>query len=268
MKRFVLALTALVLSACAAQQQREVNAAYVSAQQEKARALIACATRPDQVAECGLMVAAVYGGGGTDSVPVVRSDLDVVLNSSVAGAAINAGSAILQSNNAREVALAQTDAQVRMAESADARQVGIVQAATGSNATIAGAGFSAIGGVATAGIGALAQVADGANSANVANSQAWAGALAALPPTTQTIAGGNVTQSGRDTDQSTTGRNRTTGDGNEVERQVQCSALGGLGGNAAGTTSASSAGTTNPVSTAYNALSGGSGAPASNNCGG
>jgi hypothetical protein len=256
------ALCLALLSGCAAQQQREVNAAYISAQQEKAKALIACATRPTQVAECGLMVAAVYGAGGGDSVPVVRSDLDVVLNSSLLGTGVNAISQVKQSNNAKEVALAQTDASVRIAESGDARQVGIVQAATGSNTAIAGT----VGTVATAGIGALGSVAQSANSSNTANVAALADMTAALPPTTQITAGRDVIQA-RDVDQTQTGRDRVTGDGNETARQVDCVATGGNGGPATGSNAGSAAGTTSPTSTAYNALAAGAGAAGGNSCG-
>lgn len=259
-----IALCLALISGCAAQQQREVNAAYISAQQEKAKALIACATRPNQVAECGLMVAAVYGGGGNDVVPVVRSDLDVVMNSSVAGVGLNVLGNIRQSDNARDVALAQTDASVRIAESGDARQVETLRAATGSNAAIAGT----LGAVASVGLTQLGSAAQSANNTSASNVSALTGMVAALPATTQITAGRDVIQA-RDVDQSATGGDRVSGDGNRLRNSVDCVAMGGTGAPAGGGSVAATGGATSPISATYNPLiSGGDGASGANNCGG
>jgi hypothetical protein len=257
-----IALCLALLSGCAAQQQRAVNEGALSLAEAKSRAAIAC-SGSNQVATCMLGLAAIYGGNGGDVVPVVQSDLSAVLNSSLLGTVVSVAGQVKQSNNQTEVALAQTDASVRIAESGDARQVGIVQAATGSNTAIAGT----VGTVATAGLSAIGSVAQSANASNTANVAALADMTAALPPTTQIVAGRDVIQA-RDVDQSQTGRDRVTGDGNEVARQVDCVATGGNGGPATGTNAGSAAGTTSPTSTAYNALAAGAGAPGSNNCGG
>jgi len=245
-------LALLALSGCAANQQRAVNDAYASGQQAKAQAVAACA-QSSRVASCMLGVAVAFGGSGSDSVPVVQSDLATVLNSSVLGAIVNVGGQVAQSNNATKVAIAQTNASVRVAESGDARQVATMQAATNSNQVIASGGFDALGNAATS-----------ASTASAANVQALAGAIAALPPTTQITAGRDVIQA-RDVDQSATGRDR------DVTRNTNCNALGGSGAPAtAGNNSGSGgAGTGSPLTAAYNPLiTGGDGASGSNNCGG
>lgn len=257
-------ITLALLSGCAAQQQREVNAGALSLAEAKSRAAIACSDSA-QVATCMLGLAAIYGGGAGDVVPVVQSDLSSILNSSLLGTVVNVAGAVKQSNNQTQVALAQTEASVRIAESGDARQVQTLQAATGANAAIAGT----LGATASAGLNALGDAAQSASTAGAQNSQAWAGAVAALPPTTQTIAGGNVTQSGRDTDQSSTGRNRIAGNGNETERAVNCTATGGNGAPASSGSVANTGGATSPISSTFNPLiTGGPGAQAGNNCGG
>lgn len=165
----------------------------------------------------------------------------------------------------------QNDASVLIAGINANRELGIVQAATGSNAAIAGTGYNALGGVATAGFNALGESSAAASAANAQNSTSWAAAMAALPATTQIIAGGNITQAGRDSDQSTTGGDRVEGDGNRLRNTVECNAQGGNGapataGNNSGTTGS---GTSSPLTAAYNPLvSGGDGASAANNCGG
>lgn len=256
----ITALCLALLTGCAAQQQRAVNEGALSLAEAKSRAAIAC-SGSNQVATCMLGLAAIYGGNGGDVVPVVQSDLSAVLNSSLLGTVVSVAGQVKQSNNQTEVALAQTDASVRIAESGDARQVGIVQAATGSNTAIAGT----VGTVATAGLSALGSAAQSANASNTENVAALADMTAALPPTTQIIAGRDAFQA-RDVDQSTS-RDRVTGDGNETARQVDCVATGGNGGPATGTNAGSAAGTTSPTSTAYNALAAGAGAAGGNSCG-
>ena len=129
-------IAALALGGCAANQQRAVNDAYASGQQAKAQAVAACA-QSSRVASCMLGVAVAFGGSGSDSVPVVQSDLSAVLNSSLLGTVAGVVGQVKQSNNARDVAIAQTGASVAIAQSGDARQVATMQAATGANAAIA-----------------------------------------------------------------------------------------------------------------------------------
>jgi hypothetical protein len=258
-----MALCLALLAGCAAQQQRAVNEGALSLAEAKSRAAIAC-SGSNQVATCMLGLAAIYGGGGGDVVPVVQSDLSAVLNSSLLGTVVSVAGQVKQSNNQTQVALAQTDASVRIAESGDARQVGIVQAATGSNTAIAGT----VGTVATAGIGALGSVAQSANASNTANVAALADMTAALPPTTQITAGGSITQAGRDSDQSQTGRDRVTGNNNETARNTLCTATGGNATASLGSSSASTIGATSPINPAYNPVISLRPAPTRNNCGG
>ena len=164
----------------------------------------------------------------------------------------------------------QTDASVQMASIGANREVGIVQAATGSNAAIAGRGFDAVGNIAGAGFTALGNAATSANYAGSANSQAWAVAMANLPPTNQVTVRGNYNQAGRDItiDESTTGGDRVFGSGNRLRNAVTCVSQGGNGAPATGGNQAATGAATTPLSTAYNPLiTGGAGAPATNNCG-
>lgn len=162
----------------------------------------------------------------------------------------------------------QTQASVDIAGIGAAREVGIIQAATGSNERIATGGFSAVSNVAGAGFVALGNAATSASYASATNSQAWAVAIANLPPTTQLIAGGSITQSGRDTDQSTTGGDRVDGDGNRLRNAVDCTALAGNGAPATAGNNSGTGGATSPLSAGYNPfVTGGNGAPATNNCG-
>jgi hypothetical protein len=240
-----------LLSGCAAYQQRAVNDAYAAGQLAKSQAVVACA-RSSRVASCMLGVAVAFDGSGSDSVPVVQSDLSAVLNSSLLGTVAGVVGQVKQSNNARDVAIAQTGASVAIAQSGDARQVQAMQAATGANAAIATGGFTALGNAALA-----------ASTASTQNSQAWAGALASLPPTTQIIAGGNITQADGNVDQSATGRDR------DVTRITDCVAQGGNGAPATAGNLAATGGATSPLAAGYNPLlSGGNGASGANNCGG
>ena len=251
-----IALALLMLSGCASQQQRAVNDAYASGQMAKAQAVAACA-QSSRVASCMLGVAVAFGGSGSDSVPVVQSDLSAVLNSSLLGTVAGVVGQVKQSNNARDVAIVQAGASVRIAESGDARQVAVMQTATGSNAAIAGNGFSALGNAATS-----------ANYASAANGQALTGMVANLPPTTQIVAGRDVIQA-RDVDQSDTAGDRVDGDGNRVRNTVACNAQGGSGAPATAGNNSGSGGATSPLNAGYNPLvSGGDGAAGSNNCGG
>jgi hypothetical protein len=257
MSRILVMIAALVLSGCAAQQQRAVNEGALSLAEAKSKAAIACSDSA-QVATCMLGLAAIYGGGGGDSVPVVQSDLSAVLNSSLLGSVVNVAGAVKQSNNQTQVALAQTDASVRIAESGDARQVATLQAATGSNAAIAGT----LGNVANVGLTQLGSAAQSANTTSAANVSALAGMVAALPATTQITAGRDVIQA-RDVDQSATGRDR------DVTRITDCVANGGSGAPASAGNNSATGGASSPLTAGYNPLvSGGDGAAATNNCGG
>lgn len=261
-------VAALALGGCSAAQQKEITAAYIAAQQEKARAVIACANRPRGVATCGLMVAAAYGGGGTESVPVVRSDLDVVLNSSVLGATVSAAGQVVQSNNATKVAIRQTEASERIAETQATERVETMRAVTGSNAAIANGGFTAIGATAGAGFGALGTVAAAAVNVGGANVAVLADMVTKLPPTIQ--AGGSVTQAGGAVDQSVTGGHRvqdSQGVEVEVTRPIICTATGGNTTATAGGFTASTTGATSALNPGYDPLFNITPAPVSNNCG-
>lgn len=208
---------------------------------------------------CGQRVA----GGNTSQVPTYQAPptfIDRVVQ--LAPVALGLGQLVASDRaNAR-----QTQASVDIAGIGAARELGIVQAATGSNERIATGGFNAVGNVAGAGFVALGNAATSANYAGTANVQALAGMVANLPPTTQIIAGRDVIQA-RDVDQSTS-RNRITGDGNETERNVNCVAQGGNGAPATAGNSAAT-GTTSPFTAGYSPLiSGGDGAQGANNCGG
>lgn len=162
----------------------------------------------------------------------------------------------------------QTDAGVQMAAIGARRELGIVQAATGSNERIATGGFAAVGNIAGAGFVALGNAATSANYAGAVNSQTWAGAISALPPTTQIIAGADVIQA-RDVDQSFTAGDRIRGDNNRLRNNVYCVATGGNGAPATAGNSSPTGGATSPLTATYNPLiSGGDGASGSNNCGG
>jgi hypothetical protein len=258
--------TAASLIACAAQQQREVNAAHSAGVRAKASAAVACATS-EHVATCMLGLAAIYGGGGNgDQVPVVQSDLSAVLNSSLLGTVAGVVGQVKQSNNARDVAIAQTSASVAIAQSGDVRQVQTMQAATGASAAIATGGFSAVAGIAGAGFGALGNAAESANASGAANVQALTTMVAAMPPTIQ--AGGSVTQAGGAVDQSTNGANRVTGNGNETARNILCTATGGNASANIGGFTASTVGATSALNPGYNPMVSIIPAPTSNNCGG
>lgn len=262
---FIALALLLALTGCAANQQRAVNDAYASGQQAKAQAVAACA-QSSRVASCMLGVAVAFGGGAGDSVPVVRSDLDVVLNSSVIGAGIGAASQIIQSNNAKDVAIEQTKAGVEIARSGDARQVETIRASANSNTAIAAAGFGGVGAAANTGLAALAGVANAANVAGASNVAVLASMVANLPPTIQ--AGGSVTQAGGAVDQSTNGANRVTGNGNETARNILCTANGGNSAATLGGLTASTVGATSALNPAYNPLISFRPARTSNNCGG
>jgi hypothetical protein len=254
--------TAASLIACAAQQQRAVNDAHSAGVQAKASAAVACATS-EHVATCMLGLAAIYGGGGNgDQVPVVQSDLSAVLNSSLLGTVAGVVGQVKQSNNARDVAIAQAGASVAIAESGDARQVETMRVATGSNATIASAGF----GAATTGLTALATVSTSANNTGASNVAALATMVTGLPPTIQ--AGGSVTQAGGAVDQSVNGANRVTGNGNETARNILCTATGGEASAILGGIAASTVGATSALNPGYNPTVSIIPARTSNNCGG
>ena len=162
----------------------------------------------------------------------------------------------------------QTQASVDIAGIGANRELGIVQAATGSNERIATGGFNAVGNVAGVGFAALGNAATSANYASAANVQALAGTIANAKPTTQIIAGRDVIQA-RDVDQSATGGDRVTGDGNRLRNTVECTALGGNGAPATAGNNSGAGGATSPLTAGYNPLvSGGDGAAGSNNCGG
>ena len=259
MKKTLALIGIWALAGCAAQQQRAVNDAYAAGQQAKAQAVAACASS-NKVASCMLGVAVAFGGSGSDSVPVVQSDLSAVLNSSLLGTVAGVLGQVKQSNNARDVAIAQTGASVAIAQSGDARQVATMQSATGANAAIATGGFGAVAGIAGAGFDALGSAAQSASNAGAANVAAITTMVAALPPTIQ--AGGNVTQAGGNVDQSATGRDR------DVTRITDCVAQGGSGAPATAGNNSGTGGASSPLTAGYNPLiAGGDGASGGNNCG-
>ena len=258
-KKILAALIVLALAGCAAQQQRAVNDAYASGQQAKAQAVASCA-QSSRVASCMLGVAVAFGGAGSDSVPVVQSDLSAVLNSSLLSTVAGVVGQVKQSNNARDVAIAQTSASVAIAQSGDARQVATMQAATGANTAIATGGFGTVAGIAGAGFTQLGNAAQSTNSAGAANVQALTTMVAAMPPTIQ--AGRDVIQA-RDVDQSATGRDR------DVTRNTNCNAQGGSGAPATAGNNSGTGGASSPLTAGYNPLiTGGDGASGANNCGG
>lgn len=263
MKKILVLIGAWALAGCAAQQQRAVNDAYVSGQLAKSEAVKACA-RSQRVASCMLGVAVAFGGGNSDSLPVVQSDLSAVLNSSLLGTVAGVVGQVKQSNNARDVAIAQTGASVAIAQSSDAREVGVMQATTRSSERIATAGFDATAAAARA----ASEAAQAAALAQAQAAQAQADAIAALPPTTQTIAGGSVTQAGGAVDQSVNGANRVTGNNNETARNILCAANGGNASATLGGLTASTAGATSALNPGYNPIISIVPAPTSNNCGG
>jgi hypothetical protein len=173
--------------------------------------------------------------------------------------------AVMQSRDNKDIAIGAQNAGVRIAQSSDAREVGVMQATMRSSERIATAGFDATAAAATA----ASEAAQAAALAQAQAAQAQADALAALPPTTQTIAGGNITQAGGDVDQSATGGDRVTGDGNRLRNTVDCTAIGGSGAPATAGNNSATGGATSPLTAGYNPLiTGGDGASGANNCGG
>lgn len=245
----------------------EANSAYVATVNQTATCDAAAADMQgsDKVAAlavCGLRSM----GGRANQAPTYQAPptmLDRIVQ--LAPVALGIGQ-LVASDRANE---RQTNASVQIAGIGAARELGIVQAATGSNERIATGGFSAVGNVAGVGFAALGNAATSASQASATNSQAWAGALAELPPTTQITAGGNITQAGRDSDQSTVGGDRVNGDGNRLRNTVDCVAQGGSGAPASAGNNSGAGGATSPLNATYNPLvSGGDGAAATNNCGG
>lgn len=163
----------------------------------------------------------------------------------------------------------QNDTAVLLAAENTKREIGILSAAVNSNQAIASDGFTAVGGVAASGLTSIRDVA-------IVNSNNTAAALAALAatPTNQVTVRGNYNQAAGDItiDESTTGGDRVTGNGNRLRNIVDCVAttaapvvtLGGLSasGMPIGTT-----GVTNPLNAAYNPVVDISAAPVTNNCG-
>ena len=263
-----LILACVLLSGCAANQQREVNAAYSIGQTAKAQAVAACA-QSRQVASCMLGVAVAFGGGAGDSVPIVRSDLDTVLNSSVLGVVAGAGIGAV-----RDIKVAQSQERTQIANTQ--AQAATQTAMFGAFTSVVGTGYNAVAQTSTAGFNSVTSTAQaGFSAANagaqslerVSNTAINASAQTAqditrMPPTFQ--AGGDIV--GRDyvRDQSATGRDRVQGDGNETARNVNCVSTGGNGGPASG--SGGSSGTTGTSGSA--SANAGAGADANNNCGG
>ncbi len=268
-----LILLCAALAGCAAQQQREVNAAFASAQTARQNAAVACASSPE-VASCMLGLAAVFGGGAANSPPVVRSDLDVVLNSSVLGAGIGAvrDVQVARSSERAQIAAVQATAATQQAQTAAFATVASAgvnavsnTAAAGFTAVeaTAGAGFTALGNVAGTGFQSMEALGSNAAAAAGSSSAAWAATVANLPPTFQLGSGavfgdGNTTQNGAGSiDQSTVGRDR------DVTRNCTASTTSAVTNSQAGSTS----GTTGAVGgqlgfAPYPQL------PASNECGG
>lgn len=256
-----------LLAGCATDQQLQVNAAYMSLQEAKARAVEACANSR-KPATCSMGAALIFSGGGSDSIPVVQSTLSTVLNSSVLGVAVGAGIGAVRD--------------IRVAQSQERQNI----AATQANAATQGAMFGAISGIAGSGFNAVSQVSRDGTTAITATAQAGlnastagvlslervsstainasaqtAQAITRMPPTNQY---GDNAVVGDGNDQSRIGRDQVRGDGNETARQVACQSQGGNGGSASG--AGGSSGTTGASGSAN--PSAGSGAPATNNCGG
>ena len=228
MKRYVFLGVLAVLAAlggCAAQQQREVNAAYVASNESKAQAAIACATSAD-VTGCGLMLAAIYGGGASQGVPVVQSDLSAVLNSSALGAGVNMLGQVQQAKYAANVAIAQTNASAASQTALYSTFGGIVQsnasvaiATQQSTASMATAGFQALVGTAGHGFDAAQAIAASSNLGIMSLAEIMGNAK----PTYQ-VGGDMVTGDG----------NRTRGSGDvTTTTTVTCNATG-TGASAAG----------------------------------
>jgi hypothetical protein len=131
----------LLLAGCAAQQQREVNAAYGMAQKAKADAVTACSTSVE-VAECMLGVAVAFGGNGGNTPPVVQSDLSVVLNSSVLGAAVGAvrDIQVQKSSERAQIAAVNANAATAQEQTRAFRDVAVAGVTSVSNTASAGYG--------------------------------------------------------------------------------------------------------------------------------
>ena len=270
MKTLILILALAGLSGCAStviapdgSKMSETIYAHslsVKAYEQAASASTTCYERA--TTELGLAICGLSGRGGQSAqVPTYQAPptfIDRVVQ--LAPLALGVGQLVASDRaNAR-----QTDASVQMAGINASRELGIVQAATGSNEHIATGGFNAVGNVAGAGITALGNAATSANYANAANVQALAGMVANLPPTTQINAGRDVIQA-RDVDQSVTGRDR------DVIRNTSCTAQGGSGapGTAGNQSATGGAATGSPFAATYNpVVTGGDGAAGSNDCGG
>jgi hypothetical protein len=155
-----------------------------------------------------------------------------------------------------------TDSQVALATITAGRELGMLQAATGSNQAIATGGFAALSATAEAAIDAQTLQTQAVMQAQAQQTQAFVGVVGSLPPTTQIIAGRDVIQA-RDVDQSQTGRDR------DVVRNANCVASGGSGAPATAGNTSTSGGATSPITAGYNPfVTAGDGAAASNNCGG
>lgn len=269
----IVAVITIVLAGCASRvitpdgEMSEAVYAHtlsVRAYERTADASTSCYARA--TTELGLAICGLSGRGGQSAqVPQYIAPptmLDRVVQ--LAPLALGVGQLVASDRaNAR-----QADASVQIAGIGARRELGIVQAATGSNERIATGGFGAVTGTAVSGFNALGNAATSANYASAANVQALAGTIANLPPTTQIIAGRDVIQA-RDVDQSTTGGDRVTGDGNRLRNTVACNAVGGNGAPATGGNNSATGGATSPLSATYSPLvSGGDGAAATNNCGG
>lgn len=247
-----IALALLMLSGCAAQQQRAVNDAYASGQMAKAQAVAACA-QSTRVASCMLGVAVAFGGSGSDSVPVVQSDLSAVLNSSVLGIGVNMLGQVQQSKYAANVAIAQTKASAASQTALYSTFGGIVQsnasvaiATQQSTASIATSGFQALVGTAGYGFDAAQAIAASSNLGIMSLAEIMGNAK----PTYQ-VGGDMVTGDG----------NRTRGSGDvTTTTTITCNATG-TGASAAG--SGGNGGETGPGGSTI--PSGGDGS-ASNGC--
>ena len=272
MKKLIL-IGVLALSGCASrvitpdgEMSETIYAHKLSVQAYEKTANASAACYEHATTELGLAICGLSGRGNQSaSVPQYIAPptmLDRVVQ--LAPVMLGVGQLVASDRvNAR-----QTQASVNIAGIGARRELGIVQAATGSNERIATGGFNAVGNVAGVGFAALGNAATSANYASAANVQALAGMVAALPATTQIIAGRDVIQA-RDVDQSATGRNRIQGDGNETERNVNCNALGGNGAPATAGNNSGAGGATSPLNATYNPfVTGGDGAAATNNCGG
>lgn len=211
--KYALVLLWVILSGCAAQQQRAVNDAVAKQAEARTAQIVACASSK-KVASCMLGIAAANGSGGANSIPVVQSDLAAFTG--LVGAVAPVAGAIVQSAHNRDIALGSQAAQTAQAASQWGAIGGIVRDTTQAQSATA---TGAVNAFATFGSAAL-QANASATQANAQVATAYAQTLGlgfvALPQLVPSItAGGNVVQ-GDGNDFSTDTRRDTMTAGTEL----------------------------------------------------